>query len=203
MSYTPATEALIRTLQALPGVGTRSAQRMALQLLERDTQSAQLLSDALVDAVAKAHKCPQCRSLTEQEICQICSDDEREQSLLCVVSNDADKAGIEMSNRFNGRYFVLHGTLSPIDGIGPEQLGIFELIETIKTTSVTHVLLALDEQIEAEATVHYISEHLKGLDVKISRLPFTQMKSGSLDQTDSRVIANALASTQEIGFEHD
>ncbi len=203
MSYTPATEELIRALQALPGVGTRSAQRMALQLLERDTDAATRLNGALASALQKVRKCPTCRTLTESELCGVCADEQRDATTLCVVANDADKAGIEMSGRYRGRYFVLHGVLSPIDGVGPEQLGVFDLLDLVKTQSVAEVILALDEQLEAEATVHYLTEHLKQQSVTISRLPFTHLKSGALDQADSRVIANALASKQEIGFELD
>lgn len=203
MSYTPATEKLIRALQQLPGVGVRSAQRMALQLLERNPEAAQNLQQALLVAIEKVHKCPTCRTLTEHDECDTCSNTLREQNVLCVVANDADRAGIEMSGKFNGRYFVLHGVLSPIDGIGPEELGIFQLVERVKQGQITEVILALDAQMEAEATVHYIGEHLKQTDVKISRVHFQQMKSGALDQTESHIIGNALAQKQEIGFEHD
>ena len=204
MAYTPATEALIVALQALPGVGTRTAQRMALQLLDRDIQSAQVLVASLSTALDRVHKCPQCRTLTEQDVCDICINEHRVQKTVCVVASDADKTGIEMSAKYKGRYFVLHGLLSPIDGIGPNELGIFDLVERVKAGQVDEVILALDEQLEAEATVHYIREHLKNLlSIKISRLSFHEMKSGSLDKTDSHVIARALASKQEIGFEQD
>ena len=203
MAYTPATEALIVALQALPGVGTRTAQRMALQLLERDTKSAQALVVSLSAALEKVHKCPHCRTLTEQDTCHICSDENRDQQVVCVVASDADKSGIEMSAKFKGRYYVLHGVLSPIDGIGPSELGIFDLIDDVKKRGVKEIILALDEQLEAEATVHYIGEHLKTLPLQVSRMNFHQMKSGSLDKTDSHVIARALASKQEISFEQD
>lgn len=203
MSYTPATEALIKALQLLPGVGTRSAARMALQLLEHEPDAAHQLQVALQVALERVHKCPCCRSLTEAEQCDVCVDEQRQQDLVCVVANDADKAAIEMSGRFKGRYFVLHGVLSPIDGVGPEQLGVFDLIEHINTKGVSEVILALDEQMEAEATAHFISEQLRSLPVKRSRVRFAQMRSGRLDQADSHLIANALASKQEIGFEHD
>jgi len=203
MSYTPATEALILALQTLPGVGVRSAARMALQLLERDTNSAQKLSSALQNALEKVHKCPRCRSLTESELCNICNNPDRDIETLCVVANDSDKAGIEMSGHFFGRYFVLHGVLSPIDGIGPEQLGIGDLKTLIITQNISEVILALDEQMESEATAHYIGEQLRSLDVTRSRIRFNQMKSGSLDKADSHIIANALADKKEIGFEHD
>ena len=203
MAYTPATEKLIAALQCLPGVGTRSAARMALQLLERDTDRAQTLLAALQEALQKVHKCPQCRTLTELPLCEICADHTRERDSLCIVASDADKAGIEMAGSFQGRYFVLHGTLSPIDGIGPETLGIFQLIDFIKAENIRQVTLALDEQMESEATVHYIREQLKPLDLAISRVHFYQMKSGALDKTEQRVIAHAFAAQESIGFEHD
>jgi len=203
MSYTPATEALIQALQFLPGVGTRSAQRMALQLLERDTDTAHKLSQSLQEALEKVHKCPDCRSLTESDVCDICSDSSRDIKTVCVVASDADKAGIEMSGQYNGRYFVLHGVLSPIDGIGPEQLGIFDLVDSVQEKQVEEVVLALDEQMESEATAHYTSEQLRPTGVKRSRIRFAQMRSGSLDKAESHIIANAIASKKEIGFEHD
>jgi recombination protein RecR len=203
MAYTPATEKLIGALQCLPGIGSRSAARMALYLLERDIESAEALSGALRSALDKVHKCPQCRSLTEASLCTVCSDSDRDADLICVVASDADKTGIEMSGTFNGRYFVLHGVLSPIDGIGPDTLGIFDLADQIKDNAVRQVILALDEEMESEATVHYISEQLKPMSPEISRVHFHQMKSGALDKTERRVIVNAFAAKESIGFEHD
>lgn len=203
MAYTPATEKLIRALQTLPGVGTRSAQRMALQLLERDTASAQLLVNSLQDALNKVKKCPSCRTLTEEDVCSICADDTRDHATICVVANDADKAGIEMAASFSGIYYVLHGTLSPIDAVGPQELGILDLMERVSQGSVSEIVLALDEQLESEATVHYISEQIKQSEVQVTRVQFQNMKSGSLDKVESHVIEKALAGKQTIGFEHD
>lgn len=203
MAFTPATEKLIQALQLLPGVGMRSAQRMALQLLEREPEAGQQLAQALSGALQTVHKCPRCRTLTEQDLCEICSDTERDTSVICVVANDVDRSGIEMSAAFAGRYFVLHGVLSPIDGVGPEQLGLFDLVEQASGDDVNEVMLALDEQLESDATVHYLKEHLKDAGVTISRVPFHQLKSGSLDRTESRVIEQALSGKTTIGFEHD
>ena len=203
MSYTPATDTLIHALQALPGVGSRSAQRMALHLLERDNNAAQALSQALQAALSRVHKCPACRSLTETDLCSVCADSARDQQVVCVVVSDADKAGLEMAQRFRGRYFVLHGVLSPIDGVGPEQLGLFDLLALVQEQGVGEVILALDEQMESEATAHYISEQLRPLAVKRSRIRFAQMRSGSLDKDDSHVIANAITDKKEIGLEFD
>ena len=203
MSYTPATDTLIHALQALPGVGSRSAQRMALHLLERDNNAAQALSQALQAALSRVHKCPACRSLTETDLCSVCADSARDQQVVCVVVSDADKAGLEMAQRFRGRYFVLHGVLSPIDGVGPEQLGLFDLLALVQEQDVGEVISALDEQMESEATAHYISEQLRPLAVKRSRIRFAQMRSGSLDKVDSHVIANAITDKKEIGLEFD
>lgn len=203
MAFTPATEKLIHALQALPGVGARSAQRMALQLLERDPQSGQSLSEALATALASVRKCPQCRALTESDLCEICADPERDTGVLCVVASDVDRSGIEMSAAFSGRYYVLHGVLSPIDGIGPDELGLDALIARVEDGAVAELMLALDERLESEATVHYLKEQLKHTQVSITRVPFQQLKSGALDQVDSRVIEKALSGKQTIGFEHD
>ncbi len=203
MSYTASTEALIQALQALPGVGTRSAARMALQLLERDTGSAIILHQCLGAAIEKVHKCPTCRCLTESTECDLCTDDYRVKETLCVVASDSDRNGIEMSGHYQGQYYVLHGVLSPIDGVGPEELGILELKNRILKSDLTEVILALDEQMEAEATAHFISELLKEFQGSISRIRFTQMRSGALDKTESHVIGNAIAAKEDIGFEYD
>lgn len=205
MPHTPATEALIKALQRLPGIGPRSAQRMALYLLERDVASGQQLSESLQTALQTVHKCPQCRALTEHALCRICDDPSRDKSIFCVVENESDKSAIEMSRRFTGRYFVLHGVLSPIDAVGPEELGIFELIDRIGEQGVTEVLFALDEKMESEATIHYISEQIRVSqpDIKRSRVRFANLKSGSLDTADSHQIVNAMTDKKEIGFEHD
>jgi recombination protein RecR len=205
MSFTPSTENLIKALQLMPGIGLRSAQRLALHLLERAPEEARNLSVALETALAAVKKCPTCRTLTESDQCDICASPEREEATICVVISDADKEGLELSGHFKGRYFVLHGALSPIDGIGPEQLGIWQLIDLISAqdSKVTEVLLALDDQMESDATAYFISEQLKKGSIACSRVRFAQFKSGSLDKADSRVIADALANKQTIGFEHD
>ena len=203
MAYTPATEELIRALQGLPGIGSRSAARMALHLLERDTESAQWLNNALADALNKVHRCPSCRTLTEQVECDICQDSERDASSLCVVVNDADRAAIEMSKQFQGHYFVLHGVLSPIEGVGPEQLAIFDLIDKLKNNDVSEVIFVLDDQMESEATVFYITEQLKAIDVRCSRVTLMHLKNGNLDQAESRHLVSALTNRQEITLEQE
>jgi recombination protein RecR len=206
MAYTPATEELIRTLQLLPGIGSRSAARMALYLLERDTESAQQLSRSLAEALARVHRCPSCRTLTEEAVCAVCENDDRNGKLLCVVANDADRAAIEMSKRFHGRYFVLHGVLSPIDGVGPEQLGVFELIDKVRSESVEELMFVLDDQMESEATIYYITEQLnaeqfKDLAVKCSRVFVGHFKNCTLDQAESRHLVSALENKRESNLE--
>lgn len=203
MAFTIATENLIKALQTLPGVGIRSATRMALYLLERDPEAGQQLAQALSTALERVHKCPQCRSLTEQPICEICADTGRDQQTICVVANDADRAGIEMAAAYGGRYFVLHGSLSPIDGVGPEELGLFELADWVSQNAVTELIIALDQQVEAEATVHYLAEQYKNHPVKLSRVRFDQMTSGALDQVDSSVVETALINKSPLAFEQD
>lgn len=203
MAFTPSTEALIRALQQLPGIGSRSAARMALHLLERDTLAGQQLQSALHDALARVHRCPSCRSLTEMDLCEICVDDQRDGQLLCVVASDADRAAIELTGKFSGHYFVLHGVLSPIDGVGPNELGVADLLAKVSNSKPSEVIIALDEQMEAEATAHYLAEKLKPSLVKCSRVTFHNMKSGSLDKADSRSLAQALANKQDIAFEQD
>lgn len=205
MSFTPSTENLIKALQIMPGIGVRSAQRLALHLLERAPSDAHNLSQALTNALAKVKKCPSCRTLTETEQCELCTDSTRDASVLCVVISDADKEGLELSGHFKGQYFVLHGVLSPIDGIGPEQLGIWQLVErlTKEDSPIKEVLLALDDQMESDATAYFISEQLKKSNIECARVRFSHFKSGTLDKADSRVIADAFANKQKLGFEHD
>ncbi|TCS42054.1 recombination mediator RecR [Reinekea marinisedimentorum] len=201
MAYTPATEELIRALQLLPGIGTRSATRMALYLLERDTDSARQLSHSLADALEKVHRCPSCRTLTELPVCPVCESTDRNTKLVCVVANDADRSAIEMSNRFTGRYFVLHGVLSPMDAVGPEQLGVFDLVDKVKAESIEEIMFVLDDQMESEATIYYITEQLKGLNVKCSRAMVAHLKNGSLDQAESRHLVSAIEHKREINIE--
>ena len=162
---------LIDALRVLPGVGAKSAQRMALQLLERDKVGASRLAESIVEAVEKVGRCNECRNLTEHDVCGICSNSRRKNTEICVVENPADLYAIEQAGSFQGKYFVLLGHLSPIDGIGPEQLGIDQLIERLRNGEVNELILATNLTVEGEATAHFIADKAKALGVSVSRMP--------------------------------
>ena len=189
---------LIDALRCLPGVGAKSAQRMALQLLERDKVGAARLADAIVDAVEKVGRCVECRTLTELQICGICSNDRRLASQICVVENPADLYAIEQAGSFQGKYFVLLAHLSPIDGIGPEQLGIDQLIESLRLRDVNELILATNLTVEGEATAHFIAEKAKALGVSVSRIAYGVPMGGELEYVDGGTLNMALQSRKAL-----
>lgn len=203
MSYTPLTERLMDALQVLPGVGTRSAQRMALQLLERDRAGAASLAQALTAALDGVQHCQRCRALSEQPLCELCSDGDRDAALLCVVETPADREAIEQSGSYHGQYFILQGQLSPIDGIGPDELGVPLLVTGVKEGGVREVVLATNANMEGEATAHYLIEQLRPLGVDISRLAQGVPSGRELGRIDSSTLSHALSDRRKLGFEHD
>src|SRR5512142_411616 len=156
MAHTPLIQRLIDGLRALPGVGPKSAQRMAYHLLERDREGARKLAAALIDAVEKVGHCRECRTLSETELCPLCASAKRDRSLLCVVESPTDVQAVEHSTGFSGLYFVLMGRLSPLDGIGPEHIGLDQLAARLDRGEVKEVILATNPTVEGEATAHYI-----------------------------------------------
>jgi recombination protein RecR len=193
----PLIDQLIRSLRILPGVGPKSAQRVALYLLERNREGAVSLAHALLAAAEHVKHCHSCRTLTEQELCAICASPRRDASLLCVVESPADVFALEQSGNFSGRYFVLHGRLSPIDGIGPAELGIQQLIERL-ADGITEVIVATNPTMEGEATAHYIAEKAKRLGVKVTRIAHGVPIGGELEYIDGGTLAHALASRREL-----
>lgn len=193
----PLIDQLIRSLRILPGVGPKSAQRVALYLLERNREGAVSLAHALLAAAEHVKHCRGCRTLTEQELCAICASPRRDASLMCVVESPADVFALEQSGNFSGRYFVLHGRLSPIDGIGPAELGINQLIERLGE-GVTEVIVATNPTMEGEATAHYIAEKAKRLGVKATRIAHGVPIGGELEYIDGGTLAHALASRREL-----
>ncbi|MAD66801.1 recombination mediator RecR [Porticoccaceae bacterium] len=189
---------LIDALRCLPGVGAKSAQRMALQLLEHDKAGAAHLSAVINEAVDKVGRCEQCRTLTEHAICGICSNSARLSSEVCVVENPADLYAIEQAGSFRGKYFVLLGHLSPIDGIGPEQLGIDELMKRLRTDQVKELILATNLTVEGEATAHFIADKAKSLGVAVSRIAYGVPMGGELEYVDGGTLNLALQSRKVI-----
>jgi|TARA_B110000967_G_scaffold68125_1_gene70391 recombination protein RecR len=189
---------LIDALRCLPGVGAKSAQRMALQLLERDRVAASHLSESIAEAVEKVGRCAECRTLTEHQVCAICSNVRRSSGEICVVENPADLYAIEQAGSFQGKYFVLLGHLSPIDGIGPEQLGIDQLMERLQNTEVDEVILATNLTVEGEATAHFIADKAKALGVTVSRIAYGVPMGGELEYVDGGTLNVALQSRKAL-----
>ncbi|MCB1623282.1 MAG: recombination protein RecR, partial [Pseudomonadales bacterium] len=170
MKHAPALEQLIDALRTLPGVGPKSAQRMAFHLLQDGRAGARALADSLTQALQLVNRCSRCRMLTQGELCFVCASKQRDVSQLCVVESPADFVAIEQSGSFRGRYFVLMGHLSPLDGIGPAQLGIRELEAILAGGEVTELILATNSTVEGEATAHYLSELAQRRAVRSSRI---------------------------------
>lgn len=183
---------LVQNLRVLPGVGTKSAQRMALHLLMRQRQGALALAQALQDAMHAIHECEVCHALTEHDVCEICLDSERDDQVLCVVESPADVFAIEHSGGFKGKYHVLKGHLSPLDGIGPEEVGIPHLIHRLQQGVIQEVILATNVTVEGQATAHYLVESCRYLDVKISRIAQGVPQGGELEYVDSHTLHQAL-----------
>lgn len=198
MKVTPALQTLIDALCCLPSVGPRSAQRMSLHLLERDRDAALTLAKALQTAIDKVGHCERCRNYTEQALCDICTDSKRDTSLVCVVETPAHLMAIESSGSFRGIYYVLMGQLSPIDGIGPKELGLDRFHQHILTQGVKEVVLAMNPTVEGEATAWYLTDLLAADGVAVSRIAHGVPLGGELDYVDGGTLAHALATRQAV-----
>lgn len=184
--------ALSEALRRLPGIGPKSAQRLAFHLLQHDREGAAQLSQALAQAVARVRHCVRCNTFTEHEICETCDDAERDASLLCVVETPGDQLMIEQTLTYKGLYFVLMGRLSPLDGIGPRDIHLEKLMQRASDGVVREVVLATNFTNEGEATAHYISETLKARGLQVSRLARGVPVGGELEYVDAGTIARAM-----------
>lgn len=198
MKYSPLLEQLIESLRCLPGVGRKSAQRMAFHLLERDRGGAKNLSGALGDAVDSIGHCSRCRMFTESDLCNLCLSDKRDESLLCVVETPADVAAVEQSASFSGRYFVLMGHLSPLDGIGPDELGLSRLETRLKEGLIKEMIVATNPTVEGEATAHYLSEMANKTQTRVTRIAHGVPIGGELEFVDSGTLSHAFAGRQVL-----
>jgi recombination protein RecR len=185
-------ERLIEALRVLPGVGPRSAQRMAYHLLQRDPAGAEQLAAALAAALRSVRHCARCNNFTEEEVCALCRSPRRDPSLLCVVESPADLAVIEQTLSYSGFYFVLMGRLSPLDGIGPRDIGLDRLLARATDGAVGEVILATNFTNEGEATAHYIAEMLRSRGVRVSRLARGVPVGGELEYVDVGTVSQAL-----------
>ena len=191
MNSSPLIDQLIEAFRCLPGVGPKSGQRMTLHLLERNRAGGKRLTEALTEALDAVGNCAQCRTLTEEEVCRICANPSRNRRLCCVVESHADIFAIEQSGTFRGVYFVLMGHLSPIDGIGPEQLGMNQLLERIQAGDFEEVIIACNPTVEGDATAYYIAEQLKSINVVVSRIAHGVPVGGELEFVDSGTLTHA------------
>lgn len=196
--FSPLVDELISALRVLPGVGQKSAQRMALHILERERPGAERLAKSLQGCVERVGRCQRCRTLTEEPICGTCSNTRRDSSLLCVVETPADILAIEQAGYYQGKYFVLLGHLSPIDGIGPSDIGIDQLVELLNSDEVSELILATNPTVEGEATAHYIGERAKSLGVTVSRIAHGVPLGGELEYIDGGTLAHAFSSRRVI-----
>lgn len=193
MSDTNALDVLIQALRRLPGVGVKSAQRMAFHLLQHDRGAAQTLARALDEAVQQVHHCERCHTFTQSTVCSTCQDPQRDRSKLCVVETPADQSAMERTGAYRGLYFVLMGRLSPLDNIGPHDLGLSKLFARTSDAVVQEVILATNFTAEGEATAHVIAEGLKARGLKITRLARGVPVGSELEYVDLGTIAHALA----------
>ncbi len=198
MSDSPAIEALKQALRRLPGVGPKSAQRMAFHLLARDRDGARQIAEALRVAIERVGHCRRCNDFSEEEICPLCASARRDQSMLCVVESPADLSSIEQSSAFNGQYFVLMGRLSPLDGIGPDEIGIHRLEALLDEGRVKEVILATNLTVEGEATAHYISELARARGIRATRIAYGVPVGGELEYTDRGTLARALTGRRDV-----
>lgn len=183
---------LVEALRVLPGVGPRSAQRMAYYLLQRDRDGAEQLARALSDALARVQHCVMCNNFTEDDVCALCRSPRRDRSLLCVVETPADLAMVEQTAAYSGMYFVLMGRLSPLDGVGPRDIGLEKLLARATAGEVTEVVLATNFTNEGEATAHYVAEMLRSRNVRVSRIARGVPLGGELEYVDAGTLSQAL-----------
>ena len=198
MKNPPALEQLIDSLRCLPGVGPKSAQRMAYYLLQRDRQGANKLSIALDSALQVVDHCKLCNTFSEQPICPLCESDQRDSTVLCVVEMPTDLMMLESTRAYNGMYFVLMGRLSPLDGVGPKEIHLDKLIKRAQDGVVQEVILATNYTVEGDATAHYISELLRARGIKVSRIARGMPMGGEIEYVDSGTLAQAMLERRSI-----
>lgn len=198
MSFGPVIEELIQALRVLPGVGQKSAQRMALSLLEGKPVGSFRLAKALTDALDVVGECGGCRTLSESDYCQICLDEQRDRQTLCVVESPSDLIAIEQMHQFKGVYFVLKGSLSPLDGRGPNEIGIPALMNRVRELGAAEIILATNPTVEGEATAHYIAEIFSESKVLITRLAHGIPMGSNLGYVDGGTLSHAFTGRKPV-----
>lgn len=194
----PALDRLVDEFRKMPSIGTKSAERLAFYVLGLEDKDVKGLADAITNAHEKIHQCSVCRNLTEDEICPICKNDKRDRSMICVVEDPRDVVAIERTHGYNGLYHVLHGVISPMNGIGPEELTIKELLARLSDNTVNEIIMATNPTVEGEATAMYISRLLKPLGISTSRLAYGIPVGADLEYADEVTLSRALEGRREI-----
>ena len=189
---------LIAQFERLPGIGRKTAQRLAYSILEQPPERAEKFAEALVNARRKIHFCKVCQGLTDKEVCDICDDSRRDHSVICVVAEPKDIMAFERTREYTGIYHVLHGVISPLDGIGPDQLRIKELMARLGSGEVNEIIMATNPTVEGEATASYISRLVKPMGIKVTRLAYGIPVGGDLEYADEFTLARALEGRNEI-----
>jgi recombination protein RecR len=198
MNFSPALQNLIDALRCLPGVGGKSAQRMAMQLLERDRDGGRRLAAALEQAMQHIGNCSRCRNFSEHEICALCASNGRDRGVLCVVETPSDLAAIEQATGYRGQYFVLLGRLSPLDGTGPEELGLPLLAARLEEGEVQEMIIATNPTVEGEATAHYLGRLAAAAGIRATRLAHGVPLGGELEYVDRSTLAHAFGGRQTV-----
>jgi recombination protein RecR len=189
---------LIEALNKLPGIGRKTASRLAFHILRSSLSEAQTLARAILDVKEKIHLCSICFNLTDEDPCRICQDGRRTQELLCVVEGPNDLIAIENTGEYRGRYHVLHGTLSPLEGIGPEDIKIKELMERLRKEKVSEVILATNPTVEGGATALYLTDLIRSLEIKVTRIACGIPMGGEIEYADGMTLSKALEGRREI-----
>jgi len=189
---------LISQFERLPGIGKKTAQRLAYSILEQPPERAEKFAEALVNARRKIHFCKVCQSFTDLEVCSVCDDLRRDKSVICVVAEPKDVMAFERTREYSGVYHVLHGVISPLDGVGPEQLRIKELMARLSDGEVKEIIMATNPTVEGEATASYLSRLIKPMGIKVTRLAYGIPVGGDLEYADEFTLARALEGRNEI-----
>ena len=188
---------LIEALTRLPGVGKKSATRLAFHILRSNTAEAQRLARAILDVKEKIHLCTRCFNLTDEDPCQICRDDRRNKETLCIVEGPNDLIAIENTGEYKGRYHVLHGTISPLEGIGPENLKIKELMDRLRKEKVSEVILAINPTVEGSTTALYLANLIKPLEVRVTRIAYGIPMGSEIEYVDTMTLSKAMEGRRE------
>ncbi len=191
-------EELVNQFARLPGIGRKTARRLAYSIIEQPESTAKQFADALINAKEKIRFCSVCQNFTDKEVCHICSDEKRDRSTVCVVEDPRDVAAFERTREYNGLYHVLHGVISPLDNIGPDKLKIKELIARLSTGEIKEIIMATNPTVEGEATSGYISKLIKPFGIKVSRLAYGIPVGADLEYADEYTLARALEGRNEI-----